>query len=634
MKRILTLNRFDGGMTVSAEKMGPAGSFLSAQSIDFRKKPNQFSILPATADISQGVVTDLIQEIVQVADGTRYALGDAGNFYKITSSNVVSKIGSMDSGGAGMIYRQDLDSITVTGDTSASKFFPVSTGGTLQSHKYGVSDSATAIRVGGAATYVPKTTLSELAADLLSFQLDIEPLYSVKIKVVSKGTGDWTVTLHDDANNLLGSKTLTNATLLSGQFNEFVFSTPVRLLVSPNARTYHVHVTSTVADGTLACATPESTSTSTGLASGDYKLAASRFVNPNNGLHPAIQFLQFNCFGNERYLSVWEPLADDPSNLEWLRHRLTFPPGYEVCGLAVYNEFLAIACEKRSTSSSKEYQDGKIFFWDGGATTYNYFVDVPEGAPYALTSHKNTLTWFAGGSWWGYAGAQPQRLKNFPNVDSEFSNTTDYTVVYPNMTTVRKGILLMGYPSETSNLAVEHGVYSWGAVDKNFSNSFGYSYLNSTGAKLNDGANNLRLGALKNFGDTLYLSWRNDSNTPNRYGLDVVNNSSTPFAVADLESLIFDNNQPYKQKKALTLFATFKSLPAGATVTLKYKIDREATWQTVTAVTSGTYAKFQIAKNFYDIQFGVDLTAASLTPEILTVGLEYEDNREEARILE
>lgn len=625
MKKVLGQNSFYGGITVADQKMGTKGSFLYSKGIDFRKRPSQFSVLPGASNVATGVVTDLIQDMVQTADGSRYALGNTGNFYKINTSNLITLVGNTGSGASGLIYRQDIDRIVMTGTTSATSYYPISNSPTLELNKYTKSRSADTASYQATTTSpgsvgVP-TSLSE--ASRRAFTPDIEPMYSIKLFVVAKGTGTVTVTVHDDANNLLGTSSLATADITANQLNEWVFTTPIRMLVKPNARVLHFHVTSTVNDTTI-----QTTTNNPDITTADFEMWANRFVTTTNGFHPAVQYQQYCCFGNERYLSVWEPLSDDPSNLEWLRHRLTFPPGYEVCGLAVYDEFLAIACEKRSTSATREFQDGKVFFWDGGATTYNHFVDVPEGAPYSIFTYKNILYWFAGGCWWGYAGGKPTKLKTFPNTDSEFSNTNDYTVNYPNMAAVRKGVLLMGYPSETSNQSIEHGVYSWGAIEKNYPDSFGYSYTISTGSILNNGSNNLRLGMVKNFGDTMYFSWRDDSSAQ-KYGLDIVNNSSAPYASATWESLIFDNGQTWKQKKCDMIVATFKTLPAGATVSLKYKIDRASSWTVNTAVTSGGVAKFNVNKRFYEIQFGIDLVATTTTPEITFVGMNYDDLQKE-----
>ncbi len=62
--------------------------------------------------------------------------------------------------------------------------------------------------------------------------------------IAAKGTGDWTVTIHDSTNTVVRSKTIANADIVAGQF-EFIFDEIWRPLLNAE---YHIHVTSTVAD--------------------------------------------------------------------------------------------------------------------------------------------------------------------------------------------------------------------------------------------------------------------------------------------------------------------------------------------------------------------------------------------------
>jgi len=622
-----------GGLATDL-KRGIPNSFANSRGIDFRKKPSQFSVLPGATKASAGVVTGLIQNMVQVPDGTRYALDENGRFYKENTSGVWSVVGNVGSGAHGLVYRQDADAIYITGLTSVSRYYPISGSPVLDVDKYGNSPSTDsgATRTGGLQTYVPLTALDETSnSNRFSFTPDIEPLYSVKIKVVSKGTGDWTVVVHDDANNLLGTKTITNANLTNGELNEFIMAAPVRMLIKPNARTYHVHVTSTASDGSMQVAT------ATNLATADYQIIAPRLISPRNGMHPAVLFQQWLCVANERYVSVFEPLSDNPSNLEWLRHRVTLPPGYEICGLAFTDEFLAIAAENRSTSSTRDFQDGKIFFWDGTATTYNFFADVPEGSPYSIYSYENIIYFQAGGALWANTGSKQNiKVRTLPNTDSEFSGIADGTVGYPNMFTTRRGIMLMGYPSTTTNRSLVHGVYSWGSVDKNYSKSFGLSYTLSTGTELQTGSNNLTIGMVKNFGDTLYISWR-DGNT---YGVDVVNNSSAPARFATMEMPIYDGGIAFKKKKAHMVTGTMLPLPANWTVKMKYKLDREAAWHYGTPVTTEGAVEATVSvpnqnEDFKEAQWGMDFEhdgSATQPVEVTSIMFEFDDLAKELKM--
>jgi hypothetical protein len=613
--KIVNIQSFYGGQS-SDEAIGTNSSFSYSRALDHRTNPSQLSILPGPRKISAGVVTDLILNMVQVQNGTRYAIGDQGYLYKIDTSNVVTFAEKLPSATDGMLYRQDSDAVYIATPTDLRRYYPIS--GTPDiDYTYGASRSADthAYRTGGSSTYSVPVALTE--AHYCSFQPDIEPFYSIKVNITAKGTGNWTLTLHDGLNNTLATSTVTNADITSG-LTEFVFSSQVRALVKPNARTYHFHLTSTVNDGTVAC------SSSGNLNTADFELWAYRFVQQTNGFHPMAEFQQFICIGNERYLAVWEPLTpESPPNTEFQRHRLTFPPGYEVCGLAATDEFLLIACEKRSTDGSKDFQDGKIFLWDGTAQTYNQIINITGGSPYAIQTYENYPYFVVNGwlcAWPG--GKNIIKVRKIANTGTVYKDYVDNTKVYPNMMAIRENLLHIGYPSTTNNTSIEHGVYVWGSLEKNYPASFNYGYVTSTGVTLNT-SGNYQIGAVRSFGDEMYISWKEG----NSYGLDIVDNYCDPAPVAKFRSRRFDAGAVYKQKQALRMAIDSAALPSGVTITPTYKLDDSAE-QTLTNFNMTVGDKRKIATIsqglFKRIVYGFDIAStATETPTIYANSLEW-----------
>lgn len=614
------LSSFIGGESQDS-KFGTKYQYDYGRHLDVRKQASGFSVLPGTAKASSGVVTDLVQDMTQVPDGTRYAIGDSGNIYRVSTAGVWSKIGALgQAGGAGILYRPDTDMIYITGQTKVARITKVSTTPTLDVNwfQFGVSAATTAYKTGGALTYTLPTTVQESATNLRTFVSDIEPLIRIGVKPIVK-TGDWTMTLHDDANNLLGTVTVTAANLVVGQINYFTFSAPIRLFVSANnftssssnGRTYHFHLTSTVATDTV------QTTTSGTLADCDMELWANALVQPNNGLHPITSFAQFTLFGNEKYVAAYEPLQDAPTTSDFMRHRLTFPSGYETNGIAQLDLYAAITAEQRSTSATQDFQSGKLFLWDGIQTTYNRYYDIPEGSPESILTHKNTLHMIAGGSLYESTGGQPVKVRTIRNTDSEYSNIADSTHVYPHMMTVRRGILLIGYPSFTTNLSLEHVVYGFGQRSNQYPMSWSTSYNMSTGTILNNGSNNLRLGMVKNYGDTLYISWRDGSSGTTVYGVDTVTNSSTPASDFQIQTLLFDNNEPYKENLARKAIAVFDTLPAGVSLRMWYIVNNGtkvySTDDGTPYTTSGNVVSITIPKQFLNIQVGLEGTITGTT---------------------
>lgn len=111
-------------------------------------------------------------------------------------------------------------------------------------------------------TYTVPTSITESSTTRHDFIPEkVSYNNTIDIFVVNKGTGDWTMTIHDGSNNPVqmcdhtnfSSKfnsyqvTIPNASLVNGQLNTFTipWDNP-----APDV-TYHLHMTSTVGDGTL-----------------------------------------------------------------------------------------------------------------------------------------------------------------------------------------------------------------------------------------------------------------------------------------------------------------------------------------------------------------------------------------------
>lgn len=642
-------NQFDGGVATD-KKTGLKNSAANIEAFDFRKSPSQMTVLPGTRRADSNVIRDLVQNEVMVFDGSFYSLGDKGFIYRCSNAGVWSVFNNVRNGKFGISYRPDQNSIYLTSDTTVSSITNINTTPILNTDYYNISQST--YNNSDNATFNVNTDQSDstLRTAILTsyvegtmsqtryFQTDIQPLNKIGVNVTAKGTGDWTLTLHDGLGNQLATSTILNANLTNGSINYFVFSSQVQVSVAPAAQTYHFHLTSTVADGSV------SSTVANDLSSADMELWADRLVITKNGMHPMQTFQQFECIGNGRYLSVWEPLGDpSPSNSEWQRQKLVFPPGYEVCGLAVFNEYLAIACEAVVTGTNTP-QSGIIFYWDGLSSTYNYFTQIPEGSPQAIQESNNIIYYIANGTRYAITSvdATPVPVRKLPNAESTFTSSSTSNKVYPYSSTVRNGVQLFAWASTTTNTALKMGVYSYGRVDSTYPLSFGYSYTISTGSKFYTPTNNLTIGMVKNFGDVLHISWQDTG----VYGVDVVDNTSAPAPKAIWDSLIQDIDYLGKLKTAVAVTANWDPLPANAYLQLKYKINSDANWtfsqqfsSTSTYLDGDGFARFDIGGDaglarFNQIQYGIDVYCpaglVTTAPVIEEISLIFDNNREEA----
>ncbi len=671
----INTNFFTGGVSIS-NKLGVANSFYKSRNLDFRSDPAQMSVLPAPRALST-TLPDLLLAIEQDLNGVRWAVGSKGWLYKIDTSNVISTEAQMsENGSAGILYNQVTDQLYIPGQTTVSMYGQVTTGNTGQpafrnatfAQSVSINNGSTQIydvstgNFDGAlrslattqgATYPVPTALAETPEKYCLFSPDIEPGYSISVYIATKGTGDYTLTLHDSQNNKLASKTITNANIVANSLNEFVFGSQIRVLVgggiASGAANYHWHLTSTVSDGTIAVVPASYGNSADGTFMSAYMTwSAYRLVQTTNGWHPTALFNvatgtgngQSLCIGNGQYLSTYNFSNDaSPSNNSWIRHQLVFKAGYEVTSLATNNNQLVIAVERRSKSASRNFQDGALYFWDGTTPQPTSIIDIPMGAPYGLYTINNVTYFCVAGSLYAWSGGTTViKVRKLAYQNTDYLGVADSTIVNPNMLTSRYNILLIGYPSSTTNVNIDYGNWSWGAVEMTFPNSFGYSYSPSHGFLNNNtnGVSSLQLGMNVNFVDSLYTSWSYTKGGVTYYGLDVLDNSSTAALSGTWESLIFDGGSRFKQKYANREKVSFTALPANATVTPFYKLERGSkVSQAATTATGATNALIEINTRFHEISYGFDWTmpAGITNPPIFNgVTLEVDPTQGEVEV--
>ena len=666
---------FEGGVSIDP-KIGVANSFYQSQNLDFRSVPSQLSVLPGARTVATNL-QDNLTAIIQDVNGVRYGVGNNGGVYRINTSNVVSKIAQLDSNGAaGMYYNQVTDQIYIPSQTSVSLYGQVTTGNpgnpTFRSSVFGKSASiaagtnqlwnsytsswsggarnnaATAVNTVGiqvgitstsqvttnaTQTYTLPTTLTESGLSYCYFSPDIEPFYSIAVYVTAKGTGNWTLKLHDSLNNELASVTVSNANLTSGAYNEFVFGSQIRATVNAsqtgNTGTYHFHLTSTVADGTVG------TLNASDMTSADFLLFAYRLVQTNNGWHPTAYFdgtgLPLLCIGNGRWLSTYNFGNDQqPNNAQFNRHALQFAFGEEVCGLTKNNQYLVIATEKRSTNANRNFQEGVLYFWDGTTTSPNFKIPIPMGAPYGVYTFNNVTYFCVAGSLYAWSGGQTViKVRKLAYQNTDYLNAVDSTIVNPNMLTSRYSLLMIGYPSTTTNVNINYGVWSWGSVELSFPNSYGYSYSLASNIQINNtsGITNLQIGCVQNFVDNLYMSWSyTDAGGITRYGLDLVDNFSTPATSFNWQSLIYDGTVIYKTKIGTRYKIKFNSFPSGYTLRPYYILDRGTpVYATDTPKVGDTDILMEVTPGrFKEIQWGFTGTSSGATQPLAISGITME----------
>lgn len=450
-------------------------------------------------------------------------------------------------------------------------------------------------------TYTTPTAISEAATDRRTFTPTKDPQTSIDVLVAAKGTGNVTLTVHDAQNRTIASKTIAAASMNTG-YKEFVFSTPWRPVLG---REYHFHVTSTVADTTL------TTGTSADLETVSFH-SYFGFLVTDTSFHPILPMLNFLAFGNERYLATWEGIIYSPN-------RLTFPSGWRVRCLAYWREYLAIGVMRGT--NIYDHDRGRIYFWDGISVTFNFFIDVPEGAINAMLGSKGELHILAGyqGDHLVYVGGdKADKIKRLPKITLD-----KYVEFFPGAITMWKTLIHYGVAGNSDSTVIEKGAYSWGSTNKMYPETLSYDYPLSTG---NRTGTSVKVGMLHAVGRNLLMGWQDNVS----YGVDVVSPSAAPFASGTMEFLIRDDDVIWKDQLALILRGDFEALETGESIDIKYKFDRGSDWtglDTPDATVGDEKVSTTIgAGRNREYQLAIDLYATGTTsPTVLGLSL-YEDD--------
>lgn len=638
----IVFRNWSGGLS-DDQKFGTAPNMFAegTNSVDFRTQASLLKLNRQSVKESSTTVDTPVLDAVRVANGDiflagetklykRAAAADAGQgTYSAPVTSTFSNVYDLD-------YIKDLDTIYCIDKTSIHSYYPISGSPSLSANTF--TDYLVSSIDNSGSSYTLPTSISESA--LKSFIADADPITAIGVEVNAKGTGNWTLTLHDATNTLIASATILNASVPASGFVDFTFSTPARVR---KGFTYHIHLTVSTGTSSVVSTAPGDLSTAS------FRYYTSRLIQTANYVgHPVLQVGNKSLIGNERYLAEVEWGVTFDSD------RLTFPADQVVIGLAQYNEYTAIATARLSnadgTAQANPYGSGYIYLWDNVSVFYNFVIEIPDGAPFSLTSHKNILFWEAAGRLQRWAGGDIETIYEFPGV-SDFSGSADPPKVDFFLRTHRGGavyrnLLHVGYPFESANLNTDIGIYTYGQMKGTMPIAVGYDYKAShgqTAPRFNTSTtpDSPRTGyfMLKSFGSFLLASWR-DYNSGDVYGVDFISQSNTRATSARYISTIVDGEKPHKEKTALKISIKCNSLPADATITPFIINDRAGsiTEQGVLAdVTIGDNGdvdiNFPIKSEycrFYECQVGFDIaTTSGANVEVVSMAFEYDDNEAE-----
>lgn len=589
----ITTIDFSGGIATISEKKDKENSALFTKGLNIFEDPAYLTLAQKTTKVSGSTVTDLIHwaEDGSPYDTNRYFYSSGGKIYRETSGDVWSSLRTVSGGGGEGLLVFD-NYLYYPQPTEMGRYGPLNGTPAFQDSFSGWWIATQLQDTGGgtgSTDYVPPTSISEVATARQTFTTSKDPIKSITIDVDVTGTGDWTVTVHDAANNAIGAKTIVNGSMSVADIT-FTFATPLQNEIGED---YHFHVTSTVADGGV------DTNVNTDLEGAEYTIQYSTLATAT--FHPMVEFLNGFAFGNGHYIGYFDNATYSPN-------KVVLPPGFEVRAMTKIQEFVIAECYRGASFSESEEQ--RRYFWDGISPTFNFFVDITVGVPHAVHNSKNSLIAVYGNDGSVYKGGDTTEAVIGKEVDSVPKLTRGKKVqVYPGAITEHNGRTLIGYSALTDDgTNLEQGVYEIGKQSESLPLVLNFPHQISTGTTK---ATTVKIGCVKSFGDDLYIGWRDDST----YGVDKINIADGANAAGSWESRIFDGGDPNKYIQAIKVEIEFEALTTGQSVTPKYKLDRASSFTTGTAASTvgDTTVSLYINTLCKEAEWGFNLASTSNT---------------------
>ena len=605
MKKDLIITDFQAGIGTLGQKRDKPGSARFMKNLDPYEDQDYITLSRKLTKISSTTIANLP---LWMDDGSpfstnRYVYDLGGKIYSVDTSDVVTLLRTV-SGSTGEGLKVFDDNLYYMLPTNIGRYGRLSGTPSFNDDLTSWWDAAIAdiqdTGGGTGQTYSTTTGVNEGATHKQTFTAGKDPLKSIVIDI--NDTGDdptWTVTVHDSEDNLIGSKTTAFASVTTGD-NTFTFATPLRLTIG---NSYHFHVTTSTTTG----APKVTTNVASDLEGAEYVVNYGVLIDAD--YHAGVVIEDQLVIANERYLASFNQATYDPN-------KIAFDAGFQVRTLIKTEEYVVAECFKGSTILDSE--EGKRYYWDGIAPSFNFSEPISIGAPNAAVSYKGESIVGVYGFRGTLFDAKPEKeiIQEVPKL-AKGKNIE----VYPGAIAMYEGRVLVGYAGSTDDTTgVELGVYEYGGQIEDTPKGLNLPFVISTG---NTQATNLKIGLVKVIGKDIYCGWREGSS----FGLDKVTLGADAATSGLLESLIFDDGNSKKQKLAIQLKATFVALASGESFQLGYQIDRSGSFTLGTAESTvgATEVELSIYSRFKEAEFKFIAASSSATfPKLTSLIFTYD----------
>ena len=591
------IEQFNLGGLADSKYSGGKGSVARILGANLHSTPGLLEAAQKLTKDSGSTITEFCKSSLACSDGNTYfPSSDSGKIWKRTSGGTYSLAHTTtpERGGAaclgiieynGFIYwvterRLHRIKVSLTSDwaTNAEEDWA----------KLGVDQT-----IGGTGqTYIPPTSIAETAAARQTFVPSKRRLQEVMIEVNAKGTGDWTLTVHDSSNVSIGSATITNANLATGrQF--FQFASALELV---KLATYHIHVTSTVADGTL------KTNAASDLEGG----SVETHVPCDTEFHPIREQNLVLYIGNGQYIAQVDDVTFSPFALDiWEPNRIK-------CLGKLGTDLLL------GTFIADTVNKANVIRWNTWSISFTTSDDIPEAGINAFLDSDNFVIVNAGlaGNLYNYDGNLLEPFKRVPAGNATYSPTAT-TVVHPNAVGNLNGLMLFGLSNKTGNPA-DQGVYVLGHYDKGYPIVLSLDFPISTG-----NLTGVEIGSIVVSGNDVFIAWK-DTTGSTSYGVDKLD-WSNKYSGMIIESRLFSASRD-SLRTTNKIVVAYDEYPANTTITIKYKRQKDTSWQTLTSKKDAEryFVIAEITLDHATLQIRVETTASgNNAPKLqsITVGL-------------
>ncbi len=607
MENKVIVSDFSGGLASTSQKKDIANAARFTKAVNPWEDPAYLTLSRTATKKSSTTVATLPHWMVDGSPNNtdRYVYDSGGKIYTVNSSDAFTLSRTV-SGGGGEGLGIYANRLLYAQATELGSYYPLDNSPSFVDSfaSWWIASQLTTTGGGtGATDYSTTTSINEGATHRQTFTATYDPIKNIIIDVDVVGSGDWTVTLHNTNNDSLGTSTIVNGSMSTGDVT-FTLSSVGR---PKPGEEHHFHVTTTVADGGV------DTDVATDLEGAEFTVTYGTLLSAT--FHPIVTHLNIVAIGNGNYVATYDDATYNPNKIQ-------LPKGFEIRAMAKTDEFLVMEAFKGS--SIRKAEAAKRFYWDGVSSTFNYSTDITIGAGNALGTTQNQLVGVYGHRGAIYKGdALEQATAEVPKLVRG-----KYVEVFPGAIDEYEGRTLIGYAGATDDTSgLEMGVYEHGSKDSRLPKVLNMSYVVSTGTTQDS---NLKVSMVKVFGQDIYIGWQDGAST---YGVDKIALGDGALATgAEWNSLIFDAGDPEKFMQAIKVEVAFEALTSGQSITPKYKLDRTSSFTTGTAASTvgDTEVSVYINTLCKEAEFGMNIASSSNTfPKIVSIKYIYDDLSQE-----